>query len=371
MSGTTSTAADARSNEPSRSRQSHRVSIKDALQRFKTVLRRGSSQRNVNPEPALAVPEPEASNPAPSVVVPFSSGVPAVGSSTGFATGNSYVAPPAPNTLVVSRFAYTCSSTGPELLEVDSAAPGPAAAFPSITMYNRGVKSRERAKLLFAKYGLDPDELQWPSAAGNDGSDSTSERQRVEKKIRQRVRVQCSSCSAVFGKSKICPRCSHVRCRECTRSPARKPKARSETKGKGRATSTELLPDPTQPSAARPFPQAQDQTIGYARHERNVRSCHKCTSPFAPNSAQICLSCGHLRCSKCIKELVVPFSWPKDRVVRLDSPDPTQPQRLRVYRKPRTRIRWNCHQCETLFFEGERTCRQCHHERCETCVRTP
>jgi hypothetical protein len=356
---------------PSHPQHGRRASIKDALKRFRTVLRRGSSQKDETTAPAVATPvsAPEASKPSATEEVPEGAlpevDHPVAGSSADFATGNSYVVPVYS---AVSCFAYLDSRVGPELLEVDSTGPGLDAAAPSAVMYIRSASSRERAKSLFAKYGLDLEGLQWPPSAGGEDPASVTERPRVEKKVRQRVRVQCSACSAVFGPSRICPKCSHVKCKECIRSPARKPNPRSETKGKTRATSTEQLSDPTEPSVAQP---GLDQPRGYVRHERFVRSCHKCTTPFAPNSAQICPTCGHLRCSKCTKDLAVPVNWPKDMVITLDAPDGVHPPRQRVYRKPRTRVRWHCHECRSLFYEGERDCRGCQHERCEKCVRSP
>ena len=43
----------------------------------------------------------------------------------------------------------------------------------------------------------------------------------------------------------------------------------------------------------------------------------------------------------------------------------------RELRPIRTRVRWTCHSCTTIFKDLEKTCRSCGHERCDDCTREP
>ncbi len=49
----------------------------------------------------------------------------------------------------------------------------------------------------------------------------------------------------------------------------------------------------------------------------------------------------------------------------------TFPLAERTLKNTRMRVRWECHECKTFFRSGERTCKNCKHERCETCQRIP
>lgn len=42
----------------------------------------------------------------------------------------------------------------------------------------------------------------------------------------------------------------------------------------------------------------------------------------------------------------------------------------RVDKKPRMRVRWTCHECQSTFGR-ERTCPSCQHEKCKSCTRYP
>lgn len=42
-----------------------------------------------------------------------------------------------------------------------------------------------------------------------------------------------------------------------------------------------------------------------------------------------------------------------------------------VHKKPRQRVRRTCHECETLFLSGNKTCDKCGHVRCTDCPRDP
>lgn len=96
----------------------------------------------------------------------------------------------------------------------------------------------EKARSLFAKYGLNmlPDD--WSPYVREDA-------QRVEKKIRLRVRRTCHLCSTIFGSNKFCKNCEHNRCKKCPRYP---PKTYRDTqmgfpkdKGKGKSIASPIV----------------------------------------------------------------------------------------------------------------------------------
>ncbi|KAL8692684.1 MAG: hypothetical protein Q9218_002333 [Villophora microphyllina] len=88
----------------------------------------------------------------------------------------------------------------------------------------------ERARALFAKYGLTLEPGEWTSPIKADA-------ERVEKKIRMRVHRQCHKCQTTFGPDRICSNCKHNRCKKCPRYPTKRAKeSAKEPKGKGVAT---------------------------------------------------------------------------------------------------------------------------------------
>lgn len=49
---------------------------------------------------------------------------------------------------------------------------------------------------------------------------------------------------------------------------------------------------------------------------------------------------------------------------------PSKSNILRVEKKPRMRVRWTCHECQSTFGR-DKICISCNHARCTTCVRYP
>ncbi|KAI4170069.1 MAG: hypothetical protein LQ343_005210 [Gyalolechia ehrenbergii] len=127
-------------------------------------------------------------------------------------------------------------------IEEQPAAPPPAPATTQQTTEQKSVKplssrlamtaaaygtiQEERARALFAKYGLTLEPGEWTLPIKPDA-------QRVEKKIRMRVHRSCHHCQATFGPEKVCNNCKHTRCKKCPRFPTKRTK---ESKGKGIAT---------------------------------------------------------------------------------------------------------------------------------------
>jgi hypothetical protein len=71
---------------------------------------------------------------------------------------------------------------------------------------------QEKARLLFAKYGLTLDPGEWKSP-------TDLQFPRVTKTIRMRVRRTCHRCETTFGSDKLCVNCQHQRCKKCPRFP--------------------------------------------------------------------------------------------------------------------------------------------------------
>lgn len=101
------------------------------------------------------------------------------------------------------------------------------------------------------------------------------------------------------------------------------------------------------------------------------RTCHECQTNFTPKSRTKCLNCGHERCKECPSERTKSDAFNEAG----DAAGAAAEQRMvgtveRVYKKPRQRIRWACHECTSVFI-GRAACAKCGHERCNKCPRTP
>ncbi|MCJ1288303.1 hypothetical protein MMC26_007658 [Xylographa opegraphella] len=92
-------------------------------------------------------------------------------------------------------------------------------AVPSIpttaAAYNK--QQEEKARALFAKYGMTLEPGEWTPVWKGDAG-------RVEKHVRLRVHRQCHRCQTTFGPEKICNNCSHTRCKKCPRFPTKSAK---------------------------------------------------------------------------------------------------------------------------------------------------
>ncbi|KAI9736387.1 MAG: hypothetical protein M1818_006120 [Claussenomyces sp. TS43310] len=104
----------------------------------------------------------------------------------------------------------------------------------------------------------------------------------VRKKPKQRIRRTCHCCEAPFPPGdKICPSCSHIRCWDCPREPAKALKYPDGYPG-----DTQPDPDPSAP------PDRPRRVIRYL--------CHDCKATFKTGDAT-CPGCGHERCAECPK----------------------------------------------------------------------
>ncbi|KAF7596358.1 hypothetical protein BBP40_002102 [Aspergillus hancockii] len=95
---------------------------------------------------------------------------------------------------------------------------------PEPTVFSHwGAIQEEKARALFAKYGLTLEPGEWKSP------NPAIKVQRVAKPIRMRVRRNCHRCQTTFGPDKLCVNCQHVRCKKCPRYPAAKSHDHTET----------------------------------------------------------------------------------------------------------------------------------------------
>ena len=150
----------------------------------------------------------------------------------------------------------------------------------------------EKARLLFAKYGITLEPGEWTAPTKGDG-------ERVEKKIRMRVHRTCHRCQVTFGPEKVCTNCNHNRCKKCPKFPTRK----SKPKGKGLVAGG-IAGDTTKgkPKVLTMPSRVTGKELSRKNPSQRVRRhCHKCDTLFVGKAIQ-CEGCGHERCPLCIRE---------------------------------------------------------------------
>lgn len=179
---------------------------------------------------------------------------------------------------------------------------------------------QEKARALFAKYGLTLEPGEWKSP-----SDMTV--QRVSKPIRMRVRRTCHRCQTTFGPDRICVNCQHVRCKKCPRHPLPKSKPDTTTMAITTTTATAGAARARGPADRRtkdtvhpdtplvlPYRKSRHTEITLPSHsggqdlvrrsarQRVRRFCHRCEALFPTPETTQCAACGHARCKKCPRE---------------------------------------------------------------------
>ncbi|KAK5998290.1 hypothetical protein PT974_00664 [Cladobotryum mycophilum] len=180
-------------------------------------------------------------------------------------------------------------------------------AMHGVTKLSRSELFEERAKKLSERFGLEIHPSGWQITVPDDTV------LRIDKPIRMRIRRTCHRCNAIFTSSKECSNCQHLRCVKCTRYPPKR-------------TETELVASREKRAA--------------------IIKSHKENAP-----------------------ITVDWDWQQTNVV-LKRPSKTGGQDL-VHKKPRQRVRRTCHECNTLFMAGSKTCEKCSHVRCTDCPRDP
>ncbi|KAL5113411.1 hypothetical protein ACEQ8H_008708 [Pleosporales sp. CAS-2024a] len=233
---------------------------------------------------------------------------------------------------------------------------------------DRHALQQERARALFAKYGLTLDTHEWIAAPA-----PMPAVQRVEKAIRMRVHRSCHHCGSVYGAEKVCLQCEHKRCKKCPQYPKRRRHV------DGEHDQPRLSLSPGQPQRKRLLTMATTRGDPLAHQppkHRVRRSCHKCHTLFVPSTATICEQCRHIRCTKCPREPAKLHKWPDGYPGDVDPNSDSEVEKQldkfrRTWRKPRQRVRWECEQCTTAFITGSPQCPGCGHQRCEKCTRSP
>ena len=174
--------------------------------------------------------------------------------------------------------------------------PIPAASKPKTAMTAKESYTiqEEKARTLFAKYGmtLEPGEWTVPATAGVP---------RVEKQVRMRIHRNCHRCQTTFGPDRVCSHCQHTRCKKCPRFPGSKSKA---SKGKrpaaGGVAADDGLDKKTDGLTMAHRATGKEMTRR-APTQRVRRTCHQCETVFQGKATQ-CENCKHLRCPKCPRD---------------------------------------------------------------------
>lgn len=240
--------------------------------------------------------------------------------------------------------------------------PMPTASRPrgAMTAKENYSMQEEKARALFAKYGLtlEPGEWNVPVTIGVP---------RVEKPVRMRIHRTCHRCQTTFGAERVCSNCQHSRCKKCPRFPGSRSKV---PKGKGLAVGGVAGDDGLgkKPDALTMLHRASVKELTRRAPTQPVRRiCHQCETLFQGKATQ-CENCKHLRCPKC------PRDPPESGISPGGGPADTEeafPLAKREMRSTRTHVRWSCEKCDTMFKDTEKTCRNCGHEKCDECPRQP
>ncbi|RAH68033.1 uncharacterized protein BO66DRAFT_138074 [Aspergillus aculeatinus CBS 121060] len=242
-------------------------------------------------------------------------------------------------------------------------------ASPNATvLYNWGVIQEQKARALFAKYGLAIEPGEWKAP-----SDMTV--QRVVRPIRMRVRRTCHRCQTIFGPNKACVNCQHVRCTSCPRDPIAKPDEKQAQTEAALQTllsqkTPEIAPAPRQskePRLTLPSRTGGQDLVHNPPRQRIRRTCHRCNTVFAADAME-CTTCKHIRCTLCPREPAklnkYPNGYPGDA-------EPPSELPARTWKKPRQRVRYFCHRCNNVLQSRETICSHCGQEKCDETIRDP
>ncbi|KAF7527379.1 hypothetical protein PCG10_002782 [Penicillium crustosum] len=308
------------------------------LKRMKTVLRPRSMSKRQSITPGVAAPT-ETTYSAPEATSPPVTSTPEPAPA------------PVPNPAPVQELSQ----------------PGP------VMITNYSTTQHEKARALLAKYGLTVDTSDWKTPPDFQVT-------RVTKPIRMRVRRTCHRCETTFGAEKVCINCQHTRCTKCPRHPAardkdgepsaRKPKLPETYVHQPRLfprTSHLKLSTTKEISLKMPSPTGGRDFVRRPARQRVHRYCHFCASLFTPGSKE-CPSCSHVRCKICPRDPAKLDKYPDGYA---GDADPPKPKPERTFKKPRRRVHYVCHVCETWFQGNANTCSNCGQEKCDETKRIP
>ena len=131
--------------------------------------------------------------------------------------------------------------------------------------------------------------------------DLGSAAERVEKPVRVRVHRECHVCKTDFKSEKICSKCEHRRCKECSRFPEKKSKDGKLEPGEVTAGLVDEKKARYRLQITRPA-RASGQILVLKKPTQRVRrNCHSCGTQFIAG-VKICGECGHARCTDCPRD---------------------------------------------------------------------
>ncbi|KAF2750325.1 hypothetical protein M011DRAFT_238095 [Sporormia fimetaria CBS 119925] len=353
---------------PAGGKAERRKSLGNYVKRMSSVFKREKPAKLAKKEPSSSSPAPASTAATPSASTEPKKEQPATteaATATATAAPTTTTAPPLASSTAAA--APTTTTTAADTASAN-APKDPKDSTTTTHRVNHAAVQQERAIALFAKYGLTLEAHEWIAHTSHPVTV-----QRVERPIRMRMHRFCHHCGSEFGIEKVCPQCEHPRCKKCPRhtlwtSPANKAKqvdARDEPKKKKRM----LL-----------MHTSQGEERAYQPPRQRVRrTCHRCQAFFVPATATNCAQCNHVRCIKCPRDPPKLSKWPNgypgdapatdESETEVERPVPVQVRR--TWRKPRQRVRWECHKCHSAFNERAPHCPGCGHERCGSCTRTP
>lgn len=261
---------------------------------------------------------------------------------------------------------------------------------------------QERAQKLRDRYGM--------NIAGSDRSTFPATARRVQKSARMRTHRSCHECGVDFGHGIHCRACHHRLCGECPRTPGRGIKeAMAQAReypfhvvSEESSTSPDLLmaeaptavsdqfdmldnmasssKQPSKPSTSLDPIVAEDSFLPMLEVDDDIpdfvpiRIAHnsrhgkdKQIDNTSPRSSRHGKNFPLSYQNYPLTVETEPYSISTIRDPILRAPAGVQ----RIYRKPRQRVRYTCHECTTPFQSHSRTCDKCAHERCLECRDRP
>ncbi|KAI5212220.1 hypothetical protein E4T42_01328 [Aureobasidium subglaciale] len=244
---------------------------------------------------------------------------------------------------------------------------------------------QERAQKLRDRYGM--------NIAGGDRSTFPATARRVQKSARMRVHRSCHECGVDFGHGIHCRACHHRLCEDCPRTAGRGVK---EAMAQAReypfhvvSGESSMSPDlvmeeaptavsdpldsyanilSTNKQAPKPSTSlgpilADDSTLPTLEVDDDIPECAPIRITLSPRRGKDAMLSSMSPHSS--RHVPYPISTIRDPIVK--APSGVQ----RVYRKPRQRVRYTCHECSTPFHNHKRICDNCTHERCLDCRDQP
>ncbi|KAG9524970.1 hypothetical protein KCV07_g1422, partial [Aureobasidium melanogenum] len=261
---------------------------------------------------------------------------------------------------------------------------------------------QERAQKLRDRYGM--------NIAGSDRSTFPATARRVQKSARMRVHRSCHECGVDFGHGIHCRACHHRLCGECPRTPG---KGIKEAMAQAREFPFHVVAEESSTSPDLPMTEAPAVVSDHLDVYNTMSSTGKQVSKpstsmepilagdsflpplevddeipdfgpihnaynfhhgkdkqdisMSPRSSRHGKAFSPIQEGSCLTRSSVPYPISTIRDPILRAPSGVQ----RVYRKPRQRVRYTCHECSTPYQSHNKICAKCSHARCLECRDQP